>query len=217
MPPEVESLVGDFLPDSERVQIGARSQAPSTITHRFVSVMPAEKSRVLLDILARERGKVLIFVKRKVSAEKLGGELRRSRLPADSIHGDKSAEARYSVLQAFTRGRILHLVATDVAARGIDVDDIELVVNFDMPMAVDDYVHRIGRTGRVGRAGRAMSLVTRADRGIHAAVVKHLQKTGKGPSEEEPADPNPRSRRKSSPRRGRSRKKPVGTGSGRRR
>jgi ATP-dependent RNA helicase RhlE len=226
MPTEVESLVGDFLPNAERVQIGARSQPPSTITHRFVSVMPAEKSRILMDILARERGKVLIFVKRKVSAERLGGELRRSRLPADSIHGDKSAEARYSVLQAFTRGRIRQLVATDVAARGIDVDDIELVVNFDMPMAVEDYVHRIGRTGRVGRAGRAISLVTRADRGIHAAVVKHLQKTAQppseGPSEEgsaaqQSADSKPRTRRKSSPRRGKGRKKTVGTGSGRRR
>ena len=222
MPPEVEALVVDFLQDSELVQIGARSQAPSTITHRFVSVMPAEKSRVLQDILAREPGKVLIFVKRKVGAEKLGGDLKRSRLPADSIHGDKSAEARYSILQAFTRGRIQHLVATDVAARGIDVDDIELVVNFDMPMAVDDYVHRIGRTGRVGRPGRAISLVTRSDRGIHAAVVEHLKRTGKGssdegPSEEAPAASKSRSRRKSSPRRGRGRNKTVGSGTGRRR
>ena len=215
MPPEVEALVKDFLQDAERVQIGKRSQTPNTITHRFVSVKPVEKGRVLQEILRRVRGKVLIFVKRKVGAEKLGGDLKRSRLLADSIHGDKSAEARYSILQAFTRGRIQILVATDVAARGIQVDDIELVVNFDMPMAVEDYVHRVGRTGRVGRAGRALSLVTRSDRGIHDAIVRHLKKTGDTTEEEDSPPPKSGSRRKSSSRR-RARKKTVGAGNGRR-
>ena len=230
MPPEVESLCKDFLDDPERVQIGARSAVASTITHRFVSVQPTEKGRFLMEILKRESGKVLIFVKRKIGAEKLGGDLKRSNLAADSIHGDKSAEARYSILQAFTRGRIRQLVATDVAARGIDVDDIELVVNFDMPMAVEDYVHRVGRTGRVGRAGRALSLVTARDRGIYKAVAQHLKKTSAGTEDADSGDVQAgdaqsgdaqtkanktRGRRKSAPRR-RSRKKTVGAGNGRR-
>ena len=117
---------------------------------------------------------VLVFMKTKIGAQKLGRILKRDGMSADSIHGDKSAEARYTVLTQFDRGKIRCMVATDVAARGIDVDDIELVVNFDMPQSVEDYVHRVGRTGRIGKAGHALSLVSPSERGVHRAVLRHL-------------------------------------------
>jgi ATP-dependent RNA helicase RhlE len=175
MPKEVEGLVGDFLPNAERVQIGARSQAASTIAHRFVAVNAHDKQHALEQILLREDGRVLIFVNKKIGCERLGNALKRTGLPADAIHGDKSAEARYACLQAFARGKTRFLVATDVAARGIDVDDIELVVNYDFPLALEDYIHRSGRTGRAGKSGRALSLVAPMEKRLFAVVQGHLQ------------------------------------------
>ncbi|GAB4141408.1 MAG: DEAD/DEAH box helicase [Planctomycetota bacterium] len=175
MPEEVDALVRDFLPDAERVQVGRRSQSVSTIQHRFVAVNVAQKQRLIEQLLARERGKVLIFVNKKLGAQRLGDSLKRSGLAADSIHGDKGAEQRHVVLQQFSRGKTRFLVATDVAARGIDVDDIELVVNYDFPLAKEDYIHRTGRTGRAGRKGRALSLVAPSERGRHREVVAHLK------------------------------------------
>ncbi len=175
MPTEVEALVEDFLPGAERVQIGKRSEAAKTIEHRFVSVNVSDKKDVLERVLEREPGKVLVFVNKKINCEKLGNALRRDGLPADAIHGDKSAEARHACLGAFTRGKVRFLVATDVAARGIDVDDIDLVVNYDFPLGLEDYIHRSGRTGRAGKKGRALSLVAPSEKRLHAAVAAHLR------------------------------------------
>jgi len=175
MPTEVEALVADFLPKAERVQIGARSQPPVTIAHRFAAVPAHDKQLALERLLHREPGRVLIFVNKKIGCERLGNALQRAGFPADAIHGDKSAEARHACLQAFTRGKVRHLVATDVAARGIDVDDIELVVNYDFPLALEDYIHRSGRTGRAGKSGRALSLVAPMERRLYEVVAAHLQ------------------------------------------
>ena len=174
MPADVARLVKEFIPEHKTVQVGRRSHAPRQIEHEFEELRGSEKTRFLTSLLKREKGRVLIFVKTKLSAQRLGSELRRIGLDADSLHGDKSAEARYTILQAFTRGRVRCLVATDVAARGIDVDDIEMVVNYDLPRAVEDYVHRVGRTGRAGKKGRAISLWSSADRGIYNAIRKSL-------------------------------------------
>lgn len=191
MPKEVESLVGDFLPNAERVQIGSRSQAPATIHHRFVAVPVVDKHDLLERLLVNEHGKVLIFVNKKIGCEKLGNILKRSGLPADSIHGDKGAEQRHMVLQAFSRGKTHILIATDVAARGIDVDDIDLVVNHDFPLALEDYIHRSGRTGRAGRKGRAISLVAPSERHLYEAVRRHLK--GEAPGDGGPP-PRPAAR-----------------------
>ena len=179
MPPEVEELCGSFLPNAERVQIGKRSQSPNTITHRFVGVQAADKERLLVELLSRETGRVLVFVKTKIKAEKLGKSLKRAGMAADSIHGDKSAESRHVVLKAFDRGKTRIMVATDVAGRGIDISNVELVLNYDMPNEVEDYVHRSGRTGRAGAKGRAVSLVSPTERGIHKAIVRHLNGSGR--------------------------------------
>ncbi len=175
MPKEVEGLVGDFLPHAERVQIGSRSQAAKTIQHRFVAVPVVDKPRVLESILEQESGKVLVFVNKKIGCEKLGNMLKRDGMPADAIHGDKGAEQRHVVLQQFTRGKVRFLVATDVAARGIDVDDIDLVVNYDFPLGLEDYIHRTGRTGRAGRKGRAISLVAPTEKRMWQSVHRHLK------------------------------------------
>jgi ATP-dependent RNA helicase RhlE len=174
MPAEVTHLCKDFLPDAKKVQVGRRSHAPRAITHDFREMPARDKIAFLEDVLRKEKGRVLVFVKTKIAAQRIGRTLKADGLPADSIHGDKSAEARHSVLTQFDRGKIRCMVATDVAARGIDVDDIELVVNFDMPQSVEDYVHRVGRTGRIGKVGHALSLVAPSERGIHKAVLKQL-------------------------------------------
>jgi ATP-dependent RNA helicase RhlE len=180
MPGEVEGLVRDYFGMSERVQVGQRSEAASTITHRFETMSATEKEPWLERLLRRRDGTVLVFVKTKKRAEELGRKLKRVGLPADSIHGDKSAESRHVVLQAFSRGKTQIMVATDVAARGIDVSSIGLVVNFDMPRALEDYIHRVGRTGRAGSEGEAISLITRLDAGIQRDILGHMQKTSSG-------------------------------------
>lgn len=177
MPPDVAQLVKDFIPNAKSVQVGRRSQAASTIRHEFEELQPKEKLPFLMRLLREQEGKILIFVKTKLGAQRLGREIKQGGLSADSIHGDKSAEARYTILQGFTRGRIRCLVATDVAARGIDVNDIAMVVNYDMPRAVEDYVHRVGRTGRAGREGTALSIWTKADAGVYRAIRKNLAAT----------------------------------------
>ncbi len=226
MPPEVDELCKSFLPHAERAQVGRRSQAASTISHRFVGVKANDKQDFLAQLLRRERGRVLIFVKTKVKAEQLGRRLGREGLPADSIHGDKTAEARHVVLRSFDGGRTRFLVATDVAARGIDVDEIQLVVNFDMPNEVEDYIHRVGRTGRAGAQGRALSLVGPTERRIHKSVVAHLNRSAKEERERDGDAPfengsseargERRERPKKRPRKKRN-KKLVGQGAGRRR
>ncbi|MCC6782656.1 MAG: DEAD/DEAH box helicase [Planctomycetes bacterium] len=177
MPSDIERLVRDHFGEFQRIQVGELSQAATTITHRFESVAATEKERRLEQILRSRSGTVLVFVKTKKRCEELGRKLQRAGLPADSIHGDKSAESRHVVLQGFIRGKVRHLVATDVAARGIDVSDIGLVVNFEMPRAVEDYVHRVGRTGRAGTEGEALSLVGKMEQGIQRQVLEHLAKT----------------------------------------
>ena len=177
MPPDIDRLVREHFGKPERIQVGARSQAAATITHNFESVAATEKERYLERLLKGSDRTVLIFVKTKKRCEELGRKLQRAGLPADSIHGDKSAEARHVVLQGFIRGKVKHLVATDVAARGIDVSEIGLVVNFEMPRAVEDYVHRVGRTGRAGSEGEALSLVGKMEQGIQRQILEHLKKT----------------------------------------
>ena len=183
MLPEIERLVKNYIGEAERVQIGKLSRAAGTITHRFEQVAASSKERTLEKMLRGIDGRVLVFVKRKTRAEALGRDLKRAGFPADSIHGDKSAESRHVVLKAFERGKVQFMVATDVAARGIDVSDIRLVVNYDMPMALEDYIHRAGRTGRAGGKGEALSLVTRLDKKLMDQIVDHLKR-----SSEEPAD-----------------------------
>ena len=130
------------------------------IAHAFVSVTSEDKLERLVEQLRAERGLVLVFVRTKHGADKLARKLERQhRIPAVAMHGNLSQNQRERALAQFESGRVSTLVATDVAARGLDVDDITHVINFDPPHGDDDYVHRIGRTGRAGRSGNGVTLV----------------------------------------------------------
>ena len=130
------------------------------IDHRFVPVTPMNKVDTLVDLLRdEERGLALVFVRTKAGADRLVEKLRRHEVDAVAIHGDKGQAQRERALSRFDAGKVRTLVATDVAARGLDVDDITHVINFDPPEEADIYTHRVGRTGRAGRGGVGITLV----------------------------------------------------------
>ena len=147
------------------------------IDHAFVLVTAENKLERLVEHLRVDRGLALVFVRTKHGADKLARKLERQhKIPALAMHGNLSQNQRERALSQFETGRVSTLVATDVAARGLDVDDITHVINFDPPQVDDDYVHRIGRTGRAGRNGNGVTLVLpeqRNDVGRLAARLGH--------------------------------------------
>jgi superfamily II DNA/RNA helicase len=150
------------------------------IDHRFVAVTPENKVATLVDLLKQEeRGLVLVFVRTKAGADRLVEKLRRHDVDAVAIHGDKGQAQREKALARFDAGKVRTLVATDVAARGLDVDDITHVINFDPPEEPAVYTHRVGRTGRAGRAGIGITLVLpeqQADVSRVARLQGHVEK-----------------------------------------
>jgi ATP-dependent RNA helicase DDX5/DBP2 len=163
-PREVQGLARDFLSDPIQVNIGSLDiSANERVTQRVLMCAPYDKMRILVEELSQimseaEAGKVIIFVGKKITADMVADHLNRERFPAVALHGDKSQSARDWVMRQFKAGHSAIMVATDVAARGLDVKEINHVINFDMPKNVEDYVHRIGRTGRAGKFGTAISL-----------------------------------------------------------
>jgi superfamily II DNA/RNA helicase len=129
------------------------------VDHQFISVTPDNKVQTLVDLLPDDGGLALVFVRTKAGAERLVQKLRRHEIEAVAIHGDKAQSQRERALERFDSGKVRTLVATDVAARGLDVDRITHVINFDPPGEPDAYTHRIGRTGRAGRGGTGITLV----------------------------------------------------------
>jgi superfamily II DNA/RNA helicase len=156
---DIKKLIGDFLTDPVHISLKTGDTA-NTVDQDVVRVNGKDKVDVLHDLLAQpEFGKVLIFGRTKHGVEKLSKVLIKRGFKAASIHGNKSQSHRQKALGAFKLSQIQILVATDVAARGIDVADISHVINFDIPTTYDDYVHRIGRTGRAGKRGKALTLI----------------------------------------------------------
>ncbi len=157
-------MANDFLqPDSYQVRVGSLELSANVNIKQIVEVVTDyEKYPRLIDHLRRynDGSKVLIFVETKRGCDQLTNSLRMERFPAIAIHGDKSQSDRDDALAAFKNGRVSMLIATDVAARGLDVKDVEIVINFDMPNSTEDYVHRIGRTGRAGAKGTSISFFT---------------------------------------------------------
>jgi ATP-dependent RNA helicase DDX5/DBP2 len=134
------------------------------------------KDRLLMDVLQDYKGhKILIFTATKRMADDIVRKLRYDRIPAAAIHGDKSQQERDRVLRDFRSGRSPIMVATDVASRGLDVSDITLVVNYDMPNQLEDYIHRIGRTGRAGNKGTAIAFFTMDDAKLARGLVDILK------------------------------------------
>ncbi|MGH2691913.1 MAG: DEAD/DEAH box helicase [Actinomycetota bacterium] len=142
--------------------------------HRFIPVTQATRVEALVDLLREEGGRHLIFVRTKRGAERLAIKLRDRGIKASAMHGDMTQSARERALSAFDKGRVDTLVATDVAARGLDVDDITHVVNYDAPMDDNSYLHRVGRTARAGRSGTGVTFVMPADRGDVSRMAARL-------------------------------------------
>jgi ATP-dependent RNA helicase RhlE len=147
------------------------------VTH-VLHPVAREKKRELLAYLVQTRGlkQVLVFTGTRIGANRLAHQLRRDRIHADAIHGDKTQAEREAALADFKSGKTAVLVATDVASRGLDIEGLPQVINFDVPHSPEDYVHRIGRTGRAGLTGEAISLVAPEDLEAIAAVEKLIKK-----------------------------------------
>ena len=157
---EVGDLARDYTTAASRYEAGApQEHAQGDIAHRFVSVTADNKVDVLVDELNRDRGLALVFVRTKRGADRLVQKLERKGVRAAALHGDMRQSQREKALAQFDAGKVTTLVATDVAARGLDLDLITHVINFDPPEEDKGYVHRTGRTGRAGRSGEAITLV----------------------------------------------------------
>ncbi|MGO8670273.1 MAG: DEAD/DEAH box helicase [Capsulimonadaceae bacterium] len=187
---EVEKLARAYLINPEIVNAQPRSTAVAQIEQVVHRCTAADKGELLLTLLHEAReggGGALVFTRTRHGADRLDQELTASGIRSGCIHGEVSQSQRERVLARFRAGRIEVLVATDVAARGIDVPHITHVINYDVPLCAEDYVHRIGRTGRAGRAGKAFTFVTHGDtpqlRAIERLVGKRLDPNPPDPSE----------------------------------
>jgi ATP-dependent RNA helicase RhlE len=166
MPPAVEELARSTMRDPEMVEASPRGRAAVTVEQTAYTVAAESKTALLLDLLEREREnfeRVLVFTRTRRGAERLSHILEAREHKVGRIHSDRTQPQREAALRGFKEGRTRVLVATDIAARGIDVDSVSHVINYDVPAQPEDYVHRIGRTGRAGNAGRAITLVTPVD------------------------------------------------------
>jgi ATP-dependent RNA helicase RhlE len=176
-PEEIRTLAKQLLRDPAEVQVAARNAPAELVTH-VVHPVARQKKRELLAYLvqSRELRQVLVFCGTRIGANRLAHQLRRDHIHADAIHGDKTQAERLVALEAFKAGKTTVLVATDVASRGLDIDSLPQVINFDIPRSPEDYVHRIGRTGRAGQTGEAISLVSPDDLEALAAIEKLIRR-----------------------------------------
>ncbi|MFB9950897.1 DEAD/DEAH box helicase [Rhizobium puerariae] len=176
MPPEIQKLADRFLQNPERVEVAKPSSTAKTVTQRLVASHSKdyEKRAVLRDLITTQDNlkNAIIFCNRKKDVSELFRSLERHGFSVGALHGDMDQRSRMTMLANFKDGNIKLLVASDVAARGLDIPDVSHVFNFDVPIHSEDYVHRIGRTGRAGRSGRAFTIVTRADTKYMDAIEK---------------------------------------------
>jgi len=176
MPPEVRSLVDELLRRPVKIELGD-SRPVETVSHAAYTVEQTHKAELLLDILRKpESGKVLVFTRTKHRAKKLSVQLIKAGLPATSLQGNLSQNKRQEAMDNFRSGRVKIMVATDIASRGIDVDQISHVINYDMPDTAEAYTHRIGRTGRMTKRGVALSLVTQDDQSMVRTIERLIGK-----------------------------------------
>ena len=187
MPPEVAHLTSDFLHDPVRVGVTPQATPVERVRQSVFHVPTAGKRRLLTEILDDPAlSRVLVFARTKHGADRLATQLERSGVATEAIHGDKSQGGRQRALERFRRGEARVLVATDIAARGIDVDDISHVINYELPDTPESYVHRIGRTARAGADGIAYSFCDVGERNslgqIERLIRQELTVVGDGPA-----------------------------------
>jgi ATP-dependent RNA helicase RhlE len=176
-PDEIRTLSKTILRNPAEVQVAARNAVAELVTH-VLHPVAREKKRELLAYLIQTRAlkQVLVFTGTRIGANRLAHQLRRDHIHADAIHGDKSQSEREAALADFKAGKTAVLVATDVASRGLDIEGLPQVINFDVPHSPEDYVHRIGRTGRAGLTGEAISLVAPEDNEAVVAIEKLIKR-----------------------------------------
>jgi len=173
---QIKQLALEFMRNPQQVQIAANSLVAEAITHRVHPVDGGRKRDLLIDILAkRPNDQVIVFGRTKHGCNRLAEQLEEAGLKSVAIHGNKSQAQRQKALRDFKANKARVLVATDVAARGLDIPSLPLVINFDLPMVAEDYVHRIGRTGRNGATGEALSLVSPDEGGLLRQIQRILK------------------------------------------
>jgi len=173
---EIKQLAAQFLRDPAEIQIARQNSVVDTIAHRIFPVDSERKRDLLVEVLRDDsRRQVLVFARTKHGSDRLAKQLCAAGFRADAIHGNKSQNARQRALNDFKAGRVTVLVATDIAARGLDIEQLPMVVNYDLPNVPEDYVHRIGRTGRNGATGLALSLVSRDEEEQLHGILKLLK------------------------------------------
>jgi ATP-dependent RNA helicase RhlE len=178
--PEIRKLAKTFLNDSPVViEVAARNATAENVTQIVYQVQSHEAKRAAVAHLVKSQGlrQVIVFTNTKIGASRLARELLREGIPADAIHGDKTQSERLATLEKFKKGEVEVMVATDVAARGLDIAELPAVINYDLPHSPEDYVHRIGRTGRAGASGIAMSLMVSEDQRILGDIEKLVKKS----------------------------------------
>jgi ATP-dependent RNA helicase RhlE len=171
----VVGLAAEFTRDPTRVDVSDGQAVAPTVTHHLHSVAIDQKRALLTHVLTQEgASQTLVFCKTKRGSDRVGEHLDRAGIKTAVIHGNKSQGARTRALDDFKSGRVNVLVATDIAARGLDISQLPLVINYDLPLVAEDYIHRIGRTGRAGRSGRAVSFVSSAESGLLRDIQRLL-------------------------------------------
>ena len=173
MPKTIERLAADLLNDPVRVAVEPVASVVDTIEQRLCYVEKPEKKQALISALKENDGRsVLVFSRTKHGADRIARIVSKAGIGCDAIHGDKSQTARQRALSNFKAGKTRVIVATDIAARGIDIDQLEMVINYDLPDVAETYVHRIGRTGRAGHSGMALTFCASDERPMLADIQK---------------------------------------------
>lgn len=175
MEDSVAGLVHDCMRNPLRIALGSVLKPAASVELRVYEVRPNQKMEMLRQLLCAQDGQTLIFTRTKRGTNRVAKELVREGFNAGMIHGDRSQSQRNSALSGFQEGRYRVLVATDVAARGLHVDDVAHVINYDLPKIAEDFIHRVGRTGRAGSQGCASTIVTAAETPDLRSIERTLQ------------------------------------------
>jgi ATP-dependent RNA helicase RhlE len=176
--PEIKKLANSFLTSPVLIEVALSNQTADKVTQVVYKVADELKRDVVAHLIrGRDLKQVLVFSNTKIGASRLARSLEQDGVKATAIHGDKTQQERMAALEAFKKGEIDVLVATDVAARGLDISDLPCVINFDLPYNAEDYVHRIGRTGRAGASGDAISVYSEKDERLLADIEKLIKQS----------------------------------------
>jgi superfamily II DNA/RNA helicase len=177
LPDNILKVSAKYLTNPERVSVGSTTAPVANISQELIRLPQAEKYDALLQQLDQRAGSIIVFVKTKHLADRLADKLRRERFSAEAIHGDLQQRRRERVIKAFRDKRHRIMVATDIAARGLDIPHIEHVINYDLPQSPEDFIHRLGRTARAGAEGAAVSFLTPED-GMKWRAIHRLMHPG---------------------------------------